>query len=95
MFKKSKRARTHNSGLDYSKLVIIKDNSYIDLSQCAIDRDEYTETVKNIKKITRDVTDYINAYVEHHKGKQKMDKNKYNRNYRYCTLKYFHKELEI
>ena len=94
-FKKSQRAQTHKSGLDYSKIVIIDDLSYIDQSPVIIDKDEFTETRLNIGKIAQQASSYIDTYVNHCNGTKVISKATFLRKYKYSTLKNFHKELGI
>ena len=44
LFKHTKRSKSHFSGLDYSKMIILEDLSYIDSSPAIVDPDEFTET---------------------------------------------------
>ena len=94
-FKTSKRSKNNASGLDYQKMIIITDTDYIESTGYSIDRDEYLETVKNIKRIVNEAVDYVETYKKHHSGVKSMNKWKYDRAYRFSTLKYFHSELGI
>ena len=47
MFKGTKRSRNSKSGLDYSKVVLIKDLEYFDLKQAVVDQDEYRDVTLN------------------------------------------------
>lgn len=40
-FKNTRRSREHKSGLDYTKIVIITKNDYIDTKAALIDKDEF------------------------------------------------------
>lgn len=91
-FKKSKRAREKASGLDYSKMVIVKNPCYISDETAVIDKDEYNETVYFIKKIQADALHYLDKYIEHVK-RNTTESGSYQRNYTYTTLKYFHREI--
>ena len=44
MFKGTQRSKRTKSGLDYSKLVLIKDNEYLDNKKAIVDKDEFNET---------------------------------------------------
>ena len=93
-FKKSKRSKSTNSGLDYSKIVIIKKSVYIGNTDAIIDKDEFNETRDNIKHIKNDAQQYIDDYVNYLSGKsKKYDKKEFERIYKYSTLQYFHIEL--
>lgn len=93
-FKFSKRSHNHNSGLDYSKLIIISDKNYIG-DKSIIDKDEYIEFMKNEEKIHKQIEKYIVDYINHHNGINVLHKREYDRKYKYSTLKYFHKELGL
>ena len=90
LFKNSNRSKQHNSGVDYTKIVLIKDINYLG-SKGLVDNDEYVEMMQNIQKINKEVNDYINGYLEY-----VINENiKYRKKYKYTTLKYFHDILEI
>lgn len=63
-FKYSTRSRRTNSGLDYTKIVIVKNSEYIGVSDAIVDVDEYRETRDNIEYIKNDAQSYIDDYVE-------------------------------
>lgn len=88
-FKYSKRSVHNKSGLDYSKIVIIKDTDYIENIPAVIDKDEYNETMININKIVGDAVDYVETYIKHISGKNRLHPREYIRRYRYSTLLYF------
>lgn len=95
-FKKSKRSKKHSSGLDYSKIVIIKNLSYINSKTSAlIDKDEYTETMIHIRLIAKQANAYVDGYINHCTKKHLLPLKTFQRKYQYSTLKYFHKELGI
>ena len=95
-FKNSIRSKKVNSGLDYSKIVIIKHSEYISDANAVIDNDEYKETRDKIEYIKNDAQRYIDDYVGCLSGKSaKYSSREFERKYRYSTLKYFHKELGI
>ncbi len=58
-FKKSKRSRNHQSGLDYSKILIICDLEYLESEDAIVDSDEYHEMVENITRIARQADRYV------------------------------------
>lgn len=77
-------------------MVIIKDKGYIWKQDAVVDKDEYIETKNNIEYIKRDAQKYIDDYVNYLSGKAvKFTSREFERIYRYSTLRYFHKELEI
>ena len=94
-FTKSKRSKIKKSGLDFSKMIIIKEARYIGKIDAIIDRDEYTETYYNIEKIKNEAEKYVDQYVNHLMNKRVMNEKEFARKYKFSTLKYFHKELNI
>lgn len=95
LFKTSKRSRQTRSGLDYSKIVVLEDSSYIDREPVVIDQDEYKETVIKIEQIQAEALEYINTYMNHIKGSSRLHKREFERRYGFSTLKYFHRELGL
>ena len=93
-FKASKRSQRTLSGLDYSKAVILTDDSFIG-EQSRIDADEYTEFLQNIATIQDDIFEYIETYKQIVSGNMEMSTEEYRRSYGYSSLKYFHEELEL
>lgn len=95
-FKHSERSKRAKSGLDYSKMAIIKNSDYISNTYAIVDKDEYNETRDNIAYIRKDAEEYIDDYIGYLSGKSdKYDDIEFNRVYKYSTLSYFHKELGI
>ena len=95
-FKNSLRSRKTKSGLDYTKMVIIKNSGYIGTVDAVVDTDEYKETRDNIEYIKKDAQAYIEDYVKQMKGlSSKYDRREFQRAYGFSTLKYFHDELGI
>lgn len=90
----SSRNRAGASGLDYSKLLIIKNPNDIG-EKTDIEKDEHSILVKNIVKIGIEINEYIDDYRNHILGIKKMGKNKFKNRYIFSTLKYFHKELNL
>ena len=95
LFKHTKRSKSHRSGLDYSKMIILEDLSYIDSSPAIVDPDEFTETRKNINKIVKQANAYLDTYINHCNGKKVLPEATFRRKYRYSTLKNFHDILGI
>ena len=93
-FRFSERSKRHKSGLDYSKMIIIKNTQYLGDSS-TIDSDEYVEFIKNRDKIHKDIEKYILGYINHMNRSQILHVQQFNRLYLYSTLKYFHKELNL
>ena len=90
LFKESERSKKNRSGLDYSKIVIIQDTGHIDSNASAvIDQDEYAEFRENLNRIVREAVSYVNTYINHKKGTNKLHDREYLRKYRYSTLPYF------
>ena len=95
MFKKSIRSRTHKSGLDYTKIVIIQNKDYLDDSQALVDKDEYNETMHFFEKIKKEALDYIENYVAYMNKKLTIHPKEFKRKYGFSTLQYFHDILGI
>ena len=95
MFNGTQRSRHTRSGLDYSKIVLIKDNDYIDSQTAIVDQDEYKETMTHLSTIVSDVDQYITTYVAHVNGSQTLHPREYARKYQFSTLPYFHDILNI
>lgn len=95
LFKNSVRSKKHNSGLDYTKIAIIKKSKYIDNIDALIDQDEYNETMINIKRIKREALKFVEDYVKHMDGTKVLAPQEFRRRYNYSSLKYFHEELGI
>lgn len=95
-FKYSERSKRVNSGLDYTKIVIVRNSDYIGTSDAVVDADEYRETRDNIDFIRKDAQAYIDNYVQSIRyNPMECNSKKFQRIYGFSTLKYFHKELEI
>lgn len=94
-FKNSYRSQKHNSGLDYSKMVIIKDADYLDDKKTLIDRDEYKETMINLGKIKKDALKFLEEYINHMQGQKLLHTKEFTRRYQYSSLQYFHSILGI
>lgn len=94
-FKKSKRSKEHRSGLDFTKMIIIKKDEYIDSKEAEIDADEYAETRKNIYMIVKGALAFLEDYISHCSGEKLLNQREYDRRYKFSSLKYFHEELGI
>lgn len=95
-FKNSARSKRTKSGIDYSKSIILVDDKYVDkINYPRIDQDEYNELILKQVRIMAEISDYIDTYISHHKNTKVLDKEEYERRYKYTSLKYFHKELGI
>lgn len=95
LFSKSIRSKSHKSGLDYSKIVIITKNEYINATDAIIDKDEFKETMINLAKIKAEALQYVEEYVAHMNGINVLHKREFERRYGFSALPYFHKELQI
>lgn len=90
-FNESGRDTKYKTGIDYSKAVIVNDNTFIG-EKANIDDKEYLELKKNFYKIRKKFLRYVDDYISlMHKEKKYVNE----KNYKYSTLKYFHKELGI
>lgn len=94
-FKNTIRSKSSKSGLDYTKVVLVKNLQYLVIGRSIVDQDEYNEAVKNYHKIARDISSYINDYIEHQKGNCPLHSREFERRYRYSTIKYFHNILSL
>jgi len=94
-FKTSARSRKHKSGLDYTKIVILGKTLYLDNKGAMIDHDEYKETIMNIERIKREALVFVEDYMAHMNGSQKLHSKEFMRRYGYSPLKYFHSEMGI
>lgn len=95
LFKNTQRSKKSRSGLDYTKMALIKDTGYIDNAAAIVDNDEYVETIQNIEKIVADVNKYISDYCKHINGEDKLAERDFSRRYKYSTLPYFHDILGL
>lgn len=95
-FKNSLRSKRGRSGLDFEKMVIVKDTKYLnDKDPVYIDSDEYNEFASNKKFIESQAIKYLLRYIKHITGEKPLSKDQYRKNYQFTSLKYFHKELGI
>lgn len=94
-FRNSKRSQKHKSGLDYTKIVIIKNNEYIDARDTIIDNDEFNETMIHLEKIKKEALEYVEDYIMHVNGAHRLHEAEFKRKYQFSTLKYFHEELGL
>ena len=94
-FSSTIRSRTHKSGLDYSKIVIINTTRYIESVDAIIDKDEFNETMMNLDRIKSEALKFVEDYVFHMSGIEFLHKREFERRYSFCSLQYFHKELGV
>lgn len=94
-FKNTQRSQKFNSGLDYSKMVIINNNLYLDNANIIVDQDEFNQAIQNIHIIVNDACKYLKTYMQHIKGEKVLHEKQYNRMYKYSTLPYFHNILKL
>lgn len=90
LFTGTERSRRTKSGLDYSKMVLIREDSYLDDRNVVVDQDEYRETIQNIRKIAGQAVDYLDGYIHHVDGTKPLHPKNFARKYQYSTLPYFH-----
>ena len=69
------------SGLDYSKIIIITKTNYLDSTDAIVDKDEYNETMINLERIKKDALYYVEEYMECMNGKRKLHKKMFDRKY--------------
>lgn len=94
-FRGTQRSKENQSGLDYSKIVLISKYEYGTAKNTVVDQDEYNETRKNIQKIATEAVAYIDGYVNHCNGTKVLHHKEFDRRYRYSTLPYFHDLLKL
>ena len=94
-FTGTERSRRTKSGLDYSKMVLIREESYLDDRNVVVDQDEYRETIRNIRKIAGQAVDYLDGYIQHINGEHPLHPKSFARKYQYSTLPYFHDVMGI
>lgn len=94
-FKKSKRSREHRSGLDFTKMIIIKNAEFIDNKEAEIDADEYAETRNKIYEIVKKALSFLDDYIMHHTGERMLNQREYDRRYKFSSLQYFHREMGL
>ena len=68
---------------------------YVESKEALLDKDEYNETIINIKRIKREALGFVEDYVAHATGKKVLQEQEFRRRYNYSPLRYFHKELKI
>ncbi len=95
IFKNTKRSKKSRSGLNYSKVILIKDCKYLSSDIAIVDQDEYNEAMINMPKIVNDVIKYIDKYIGHVKGDILLKEKEFERKYKFSTLPYFHDVLGI
>lgn len=96
LFTRTARSQKAKSGLDYSKIVIIKDIRYFDLTANAVvDQDEYVEMMKNLPIIVPEIQNYVDTYINHVNGTAPLHPREFSRKYQYSTLPYFHNIMGI
>ena len=95
-FKDSARSRRGKSALDYSKSVIVNDTVFIDSKPAIVDSDEYSEMMRNMDIIVREILKYVDEYVSFCNNESlRISEEEFARRYRFSTLKYFHEILGI
>lgn len=95
LFKGTKRSKKSRSGIDYSKMIIIKDTDYLNNTNVVIDQDEYNQAIKHIDTIVNESVSYLEIYINHIKGTKVLHQREFDRLYKYTSLKYFHDILRI
>ncbi len=94
-FKNSVRSRQGQSGLDYTKSILIKNNDYLDTTiPAVVDQDEYRETMRNLPRIVQEIFEYISDYKKDLNGIQKLHPKEWQRRYGKSTLLYFDEFLK-
>ena len=76
-------------------MVLIQKRTYLDAGKVVVDQDEYTETVRNIRKIAGEAVGYLEGYIQHINGNKVLHPKEYARKYQYSTLPYFHDIMNL
>lgn len=85
-----------NSGLDYSKAVVITDKAlYIDPSPVTIRRHEFNVLKQREHQIRQQFSSYVHSYKKEILRRLKNPALPVSALCRYSSLKYFHKELGL
>lgn len=96
LFKNTQRSQQSQSGLDYKKMVLIKNEEYFDRTVVAmVDNDEFVEAMKNLDKIASEASVYLDSYIAHVTGSKVLHPREFDRRYRFSTLPYFHDVIGI
>ncbi|MEY8310045.1 hypothetical protein AAK899_11070 [Erysipelotrichaceae bacterium 51-3] len=95
LFHGTQRSIHSKSGLDYTKIVLINKDNYLDNKKVVIDQDEYTEVQKNLERIATEAIAYVEGYIGHLVGTAPLHTKEFARKYQYSTLPYFHDLMEI
>ena len=96
IFNSAARSKKTNSGLDYSKIALIKNIDYFEPAMPAIvDQDEYAEMMQNLPSIIQEATGYVNTYINHITGTSPLHPRTFARKYQYSSLPYFHDIMGI
>lgn len=90
----NKLVKGSRPGLDYSKIVIFKNEKYIG-ERININNQQQAEFKKNIATITSEIENYIQAYIDHYNNISPLHPREFQRKYGYSTLKYFHEIIGI
>ena len=90
MFHGTQRSMKSKSGLDYTKIVLIKDEKYFDDKKAIVDQDEYNEVQIHLDEIVEEAVDYVNGYIAHVEKIKEMHPREFERKYKYSTLTYFY-----
>lgn len=89
-FQTSRRSKKTLSGLDYTKVALIKNRDYIDDTvRAVVDQDEHKEVFQNLQRIAREVCRYISDYKDDLNGVVKLHPKEWQRRYGMSTLPYF------
>ena len=95
MFHGTQRSMRSKSGLDYTKIILINKDNYIDNKKVVVDQDEYNEVQKNLVRIVTEAVTYVEDYIGHVTGTAPMHPRQFARKYQYSTLPYFHDIMNI
>lgn len=81
-----------NSGLDYTKAVLLEKDTYISSETFKVKSEEFTKIKEHEHFIQQRFEKYVNAYIAAH---QKNDMRVINRDFRFSTLVNYHAQLGL
>ena len=80
-FQTSERSRKYHSGLDFTKVVIVTNQEFINEDINVVDQDEYNEVQKNLVRIVTEAVTYVEDYIGHVTGTAPMHPRQFARKY--------------
>lgn len=90
IFKKNIKSRKIKSGLDYTKVILLKDLKYVNIENIKINEKDRIDIKENIDKIASCIFNFIETYINLYNTSNENKSVEFQRKYKYTTLKYFH-----